>query len=58
MDDVASATNEVAVIYPAFQLKDYLCPSILDEISTQDLYHSIDFLQQLFLPGSSYVGIS
>ena len=32
----------------AFQLRNYLCSSSLDEIDTQDPYHSIDFLQPLF----------
>ena len=32
----------------AFQLRNYLCSSSLDEIDTQDPYHSIDFLQPSF----------
>ena len=58
VNDVASTTNEVAVIYPAYQLRYYLCSSSLDEIGTQDSYHPINFLRPLFLPGSSCVGIS
>ena len=58
VDDVASTTNKIAVIYSAFQLRDYLCSSSPDEIQTQNPYHSIGFLQPLFLPGSSCVDIS
>ena len=39
-------------------MRDCLCPSSLDEIRTQDPYQLIGFLQPLFLPGSSCVGIS
>ena len=56
--DFASTATKVAVIYSAFQLRYYLCSSSLDEIGAQDSYHPIDFLQPLFLPGSSCVGIS
>ena len=58
VDDVASTTNLGCGHISAFQLKNYLCSSSLDEIDTDDSYHSIDFLQPLFLPGSSCVGIS
>ena len=39
VEDVASTTNEVAVIFSAFQLRDYLCSSSPDEIRTQEPYH-------------------
>ena len=48
MDDVAPTTNKVAVIYSAYQLRDCISPSSLDEIRTQDPYQSIDFLQPSF----------
>ena len=58
VDDVASTTNEVAIIYPAFQLRDYLCSSSFDEYScTESLSFNL-FLQPLFIPGSSCVSIS
>ena len=59
MDDFASTTNKVAVTYLAFKwYRDYLYSSSPDEIRTQNPYHSTGFLQPLFLPDSSCVGIS
>ena len=36
MDDVASTTNMVAVIFRLLKLRNYLCSSSLDEIRIQD----------------------
>ena len=39
-------------------MRDYLCPSSLDEIRTQDPYQLVGFLQPLNSPGSPCAGIS
>ena len=39
-------------------MRDFLFPSSLDEIRTQDPYQKIGFLQPLGVPGSPCVGIS
>ena len=59
LGEFASTANKVAIINSAFKwYRDYLCSSSLDEIRIQESYHPIGFLQPMFLPGSSCVGIS